>query len=565
MAVFPSKRFRPSAEGFQPKTLSEKIGVWYRAHLARQPFFLFGLPFIAIMVAGSFFLTPAAAVRYERHDHKVQSLNEQEAMNLGINPDGKGGLKKNPRAREVGSEKEEYYRLMAKDLDNWEQKRVQRFKGEPDGPITASATLRHYQRRPASSDKTTRRLEKRFAQQQRMYSATAYAASSSSDISKTPSRSSSSSSASASSATKAPGTAVVFLNMGGPSTTDEVGDFLTRLFTDGDIIQFGYFQNFIGSMISRRRTPTIQKHYKEIGGGSPIRKWSEYQATEMCKILDKTSPATAPHKPYVAFRYAAPLTEETYNKLLEDGFGRGNGGRAIAFTQYPQYSTTTTGSSLNELWRLREELEGEEAKTNPEGAIQWTVIDRWPTHPGLVEAVAQNIEKGLATYPPEKRDKVTLVFSAHSLPMSVVNKGDPYPAEVAATVYAVMQRLGFSNRYCSSWQSAVGPSAWLGPQTYDTVQNYVKRGQTDILIIPIAFTSDHIETLFEIDREIIADAKNEGVKRVESLNGSPVFIEGLADLVKKHLESGEQCSRQFLLRCQNPTSEKSLPMKKFFA
>lgn len=145
----------------------------------------------------------------------------------------------------------------------------------------------------------------------------------------------------------------------------------------------------------------------------------------MCKILDKVSPETAPHKPYVAFRYANPLTEETYNQMLEDGFGRGKGGRAVAFTQYPQYSCSTTGSSLNELWRLRNRLEGKRAtgEVNPEGAINWSVIDRWPVHPGLVEAFARNIEATLATYPEDKRDKVVLLFSAHSLPMSVVNRG----------------------------------------------------------------------------------------------------------------------------------------------
>ncbi|KAI5293446.1 Cytochrome oxidase assembly [Ascosphaera acerosa] len=138
MAVFSSKRFRPSAAAAgQPTTLFEKVGVWYRARLATQPFLLFGLPFISLMVAGSFFLTPAAAVRYERHDRKVQALSEQEALAMGISPEGEGGglIKKNPRAREIGSEKEEYYRLMAKDLDNWEQKRVQRWKGEPDGRL----------------------------------------------------------------------------------------------------------------------------------------------------------------------------------------------------------------------------------------------------------------------------------------------------------------------------------------------------------------------------------------------------------------------------------------------
>lgn len=143
----------------------------------------------------------------------------------------------------------------------------------------------------------------------------------------------------------------------------------------------------------------------------------------MCKILDKISPETAPHKPYVAFRYADPLTEEMYQKLLADGFGNGKGGRAVAFTQYPQYSCSTTGSSLNELWKWRQRLEGKDASETGSGTINWSVIDRWPTHPGLVEAVAQNIEAKLLEYPEERRGKAILLFSAHSLPMTVVNRG----------------------------------------------------------------------------------------------------------------------------------------------
>jgi len=361
---------------------------------------------------------------------------------------------------------------------------------------------------------------------------------------------------------------MVFMNMGGPSTTEEVGDFLSRLFADGDLIPLGRLQSYLGPLISRRRTPKIQKQYAAIGGGSPIRKWSEYQCSEMCKILDKISPETAPHKPYVAFRYANPLTEHMYAQLLEDGFGGGKGGRAVAFTQYPQYSCSTTGSSLNELWKWRNRLEGPRAtgEANPPGAITWSVIDRWPAHSGLVEAFAQNIEAKLAEYPEERKKDVVLLFSAHSLPMSVVNRGDPYPAEVAATVYAVMKRLKFSNPYRLSWQSQVGPSAWLGAQTSDTVKEYVSRGQTDLILVPIAFTSDHIETLYELDQEVMhEDAQgNPGVKRAESLNGSPVFIQALADIAHEHLQSGVSCSRQMGLRCQGCKSERCLEQKKFF-
>ncbi|BCR85865.1 ferrochelatase HEM15 [Aspergillus chevalieri] len=363
-------------------------------------------------------------------------------------------------------------------------------------------------------------------------------------------------------------TAMVFMNMGGPSTTDEVEAFLSRLFADGDLIPLGRLQPYLGPLISKRRTPKIQKQYAEIGGGSPIRKWSEYQCTEMCKLLDKINPESAPHKPYVAFRYADPLTEEMYTKLLDDGFGRGRGGRAVAFTQYPQYSCSTTGSSLNELWKWRNRLEGKRANgdMDPTGTVQWSVIDRWPTHPGLVEAFAKNIEAQLATYPEEKRSSAVLLFSAHSLPMSVVNRGDPYPAEVAATVHAVMQRLNFSNPYRLCWQSQVGPSAWLGAQTSDTVQEYVKRGHTDIVLVPIAFTSDHIETLYELDLEVMEDAGHlPGVKRAESMNGNPVFIEALADIAKTHLRKDEKCSMQMTLRCQGCRSERCLEQKKFFA
>ena len=288
----------------------------------------------------------------------------------------------------------------------------------------------------------------------------------------------------------------------------------------------------------------------------------------MCKILDAISPETAPHKPYVAFRYADPLTEEMYTRLLEDGFGNGKGGRAVAFTQYPQYSCSTTGSSLNELWKWRNRLEGKRAtgEVQPKGAIAWSVIDRWPAHPGLVEAFVKNIQDQLVTYPEEARKDVVILFSAHSLPMSVVNRGDTYPAEVAATVYAVMQRLEFSNPYRLCWQSQVGPSAWLGAQTSDTVREYVNRGQTDLVLVPIAFTSDHIETLYELDQEVMhEDAKGHpGVKRAESLNASPIFIQALADIARDHLQSEESCSKQMVLRCQGCKSERCLQSKQFF-
>lgn len=149
--------------------------------------------------------------------------------------------------------------------------------------------------------------------------------------------------------------------------------------------------------------------------------------------------------------------------------------------------------------------------------------------------------------------------------LTIFFQGDPYPAEVAATVHAVMQRLKFSNPYRLCWQSQVGPKAWLGAQTQDTVMEYVKRGQSDLILVPVAFTSDHIETLYELDLEVMEEANSPGVKRAESLNGNPVFIQGLADLAHEHLQKGEPCSAQMTLRCQGCRSERCLEQKKFFA
>lgn len=332
-------------------------------------------------------------------------------------------------------------------------------------------------------------------------------------------------------------TGVVFMNMGGPSKVSETYDFLFRLFSDGDLIPFGPFQNILAKFIAKRRTPMIEKNYEDIGGGSPIRYWSEYQVEKVCKILDKTSPDTAPHKPYVAFRYAAPLTDETLKKMLDDGITR-----AVAFSQYPQYSSSTTGSSMHELYRKTLELD-------PERSIKWSFIDRWPRSKGLIEAHAQNITEKINEFPPEDRDDVVVLFSAHSLPMEIVNRGDSYPSEVAATVYAVMERLNFSNPYRLVWQSKVGPKPWLGARTAQIFEKLEKNESIKgIVLVPIAFTSDHIETLHELDIELKEDSKfPHKLKRSESLNGSEVFLEGLADLVADHLKSGEKYSKQLEL------------------
>ncbi|CAJ1071111.1 ferrochelatase%2C mitochondrial [Xyrichtys novacula] len=353
-----------------------------------------------------------------------------------------------------------------------------------------------------------------------------------------------------------PKTGILMLNMGGPEKLEDVHDFLLRLFMDTDLMKLPV-QNKLGPFIAKRRTPKIQEQYSKIGGGSPIKHWTSMQGEGMVKLLDEMSPETAPHKFYIGFRYVHPLTEEAIEEMEKDGVER-----AVAFTQYPQYSCSTTGSSLNAIYRYYSNR-GERPKMN------WSVIDRWPTHPLLVECFAEHVSNELLKFPEDKRDDVVILFSAHSLPMAVVNRGDPYPQEVGATVQRVMERLGHCNPYRLVWQSRVGPMAWLGPQTDDVIKGLCERGKKNILLVPIAFTSDHIETLHELDIEygqvLGEECGAENLRRAESLNGNPLFMRALADLVQSHLKSNQPCSRQLTLRCPLCTNPTCGETKAFFA
>lgn len=265
----------------------------------------------------------------------------------------------------------------------------------------------------------------------------------------------------------------------------------------------------------------------------------------MVERLDKMSPETAPHKFYVCFRYADPLTSEALHQMKADGMTR-----AVAFSQYPQFSCTTTGSSLNHLWR-------ELSRLGMERDFSWSVLDRWHEHPKFIEAVAKRIEMGLEQFAPEDRDKVIILFSAHSLPMRVVNRSDPYPQEVGATVAKVMTKLGYAHRYMLAWQSQVGPLPWMGPQTGEVIQGFGRQGHKHVLVVPIAFTSDHVETLFEIDIEYKHMAKEAGVEhfhRSPSLNDEPLIADAMAELVSAHLASGEVHTEQYPLNCAGCTN-----------
>jgi ferrochelatase len=334
-------------------------------------------------------------------------------------------------------------------------------------------------------------------------------------------------------------TGIVMMNLGGPATLDDVEPFLLELFADREIIQLP-LQQWLGPWIARRRAPKVRRLYANIGGGSPILRYTRAQGEGMVERLDRLSPETAPHQFYVAFRYVKPKSEDALRAMQADGVER-----AVAFTQYPQYSCSTTGSSLNELWRAA-------GRTGLRDAFRWSLSDRWPVHPGFVEAMTETVHDGLEGFAAEERDKVVLLFSAHSLPLAVIDRGDAYPQEVGATVQKVVERLGATNPYILAYQSDVGPVRWLGPSTEQVIRRLGARGEKRVLVIPIAFTSDHIETLSELDREYGEVAHKAGItqyRRAPALNDRPLFLDALAEIAREHLASGEVFSTQYPMRC----------------
>ena len=340
-------------------------------------------------------------------------------------------------------------------------------------------------------------------------------------------------------------TGIVMMNLGGPANLDEVEPFLLELFADREIIKLP-FQRWLGPFIARRRAPKVRGLYEKIGGGSPILRYTRAQGEGMVARLDLISPETAPHGFYIAFRYVQPKSDDALRAMARDGVER-----AVAFTQYPQFSCSTTGSSLNELWRAAD-------RTGLRDAFEWSIIDRWPVHEGFVASMAETVREGLEQFEPADRDRVLILFSAHSLPLDVIDRGDAYPQEIGASVQAVVDRLAAPNPYLLAYQSEVGPVRWLGPSTERVIRRLGARGQKHLLVVPIAFTSDHIETLSELDREYGEVAHRAGIthyKRTPALNDRPQFIDALADIVREHLASGRPYGPLYRTRCpgcENP-------------
>jgi ferrochelatase len=314
---------------------------------------------------------------------------------------------------------------------------------------------------------------------------------------------------------------IVLFQLGGPDSLDAIEPFLYNLFCDPDIIDFPFARiarQPLAKLISTTRTRHVRQHYEEIGGRSPILEFTRRQARALEAELRRDCEARV----VVAMRYWHPFTAEAIGEL--EAYAPDE---VVLLPLYPQYSRTTTGSSLNE-WNRR---------FHPNG---WNplvhAVSEFHEDAGYIDVLAQAVNESLAAF--EKPADVDMVFSAHSVPMAVIAGGDPYQQQIERTVELVWKRGSWPGRRHLCYQSKVGASKWLQPSMHATLRQLAGQGSQHVLVIPVSFVSDHVETLHEIDIEHRAQARSLGIqdyRMMPGLNDSPRFIAVLAHLVRSRI------------------------------
>ncbi len=301
---------------------------------------------------------------------------------------------------------------------------------------------------------------------------------------------------------------VLITYMGAPSTLKEIKPFLYRLFSDREIINFGvpaFLQKPLAYLIATFRAPKVKPQYEAIGGGSPLVKY----AKEQVELLEER----IKEKVFLGMLYSEPLLEEVAKEIIKLGIKE-----LSHITLYPQFSYATTGACIKKVERLL----GKEVKLKH--------VKSWCTNPYYVEWVKEGIREAIKR---ELKNPVIL-FSAHSLPEYFVKeRKDPYPQEVEKSVSLVMEEFK-SIPYKISYQSKVGPIKWLEPSTENQLKKIKEEGYKEVIVFPISFVSEHIETLYELDVEYgeLARELGLGFLRVKLNHRSPLLIEALKSSLK---------------------------------
>ena len=318
---------------------------------------------------------------------------------------------------------------------------------------------------------------------------------------------------------------IVLLQFGGPDSLEAVRPFLYNLFMDNDIIKFPggkLTQRLFAWGISRRRYKHLQEKYAEIGGKSPIVEKTFEQQKALQKIFDDKYGVGAIHVE-LAMRYWNPLTSVAIENLQKKGISD-----IVLLPLYAQYSIANAGSSYNEWDRTKKRLG---TSFNERRILQYF------NHPSYINGLKERISEALTKF--SDTSGVYILFSAHGTPIYFVEQGDPYSPQIKETVELVMNGFREDYPYMLSYQSKVGPRKWLEPDTESTIRKLAENGIKKLLIVPISFVSDHIETSHELDIEAREEAKEVGVEEFiisEGLNDSVLFIQALAELAIKELE-----------------------------
>ena len=335
---------------------------------------------------------------------------------------------------------------------------------------------------------------------------------------------------------------VILLNLGGPDSLQAVRPFLYNLFSDRQIIRLGppFLQKPLAKLISTLRSKKTEKLYRLIGGKSPIKEITEAQAKELEEALNKQSAVKiqnptpphpslargeAPFKVYIGMRYWHPFIEDVVAKIHKDKIKK-----LVALSLYPHYSVATSGSSF---------IKFKKAAANHH--IETVCIQSWHDHPFYIDALVDVIKRGIEKFgKPDIPENIHVLFSAHSLPKKIIDQGDPYVDQTMGTIREITKRISLI--WHLSYQSRSGPVEWLGPSTDNKLEELSREGVKNVLVVPISFVSDHIETLYEIDilYKDLAGRLGIRLERTDSLNTHPKFIEALKDIVAKSLSEIEE-------------------------
>lgn len=318
---------------------------------------------------------------------------------------------------------------------------------------------------------------------------------------------------------------VLLLNMGGPDRLESVRPFLDNLFGDREIIRLpggALGQWALGRLIVRMRLRRARENYRKIGGGSPIVRWTAAQMEGLQAELAARGNAGA--KVGMAMRYWHPFADEALGALAAAGVQR-----VVGLTLYPHYTRATTGSSEDDLVAARDRLRLD---------LPLSFISAWYDHPGYLDLWAELIQRELDALPAGVRDRVQLLVSAHGLPQRFVDRGDPYVDHIRATMAGVLARFTDPPPAHLCFQSRTGPVKWIGPGTEETIRRLAAEGHDALLVWPIAFLSDHIETTYECGMLFRDAAREAGITEyrvVPAFNDHPALARVLADLVMGHL------------------------------